>query len=77
MSEYGTVNRVSRIGPVVGRTLQCTRCHRTLDVLEAADGATTADEHRWIDPSDYLCGDCCLAGSIEELTAMSTNPGRT
>lgn len=52
---------------VVGRVLVCVRCRRTVDVLEAAAGARNDDEHRWINPSSYVCG-CCLEAAGEIVT---------
>lgn len=52
------VNRVSRIGSVVGRVMVCRRCWRSVDVIEAALGANTEEEHRWLDESAYVCGLC-------------------
>jgi hypothetical protein len=41
-----------------GRVLVCTRCRSSVEVLEAAHGARTDAEHRFIDPSRFVCGGC-------------------
>lgn len=54
-----------------GRMLVCTRCKEPMDVLEAAQGARTDDEHRHLDPETYVCGRC-LTGTVlpvEEIEA--------
>lgn len=40
------------------RPLACARCAETVDVFEANLGARTDDEHRFLDPATYICGQC-------------------
>lgn len=55
---------------VTGRLLVCTRCSSSVDVLEAAAGATTDAEHRWINPAEFVCGECLeAAGQITRVAA--------
>ena len=50
-----------KITHAVGRCLVCIECRAVVDVLEAWDGATTDEAHRWIVPAEYVCGACCEA----------------
>ena len=43
---------------IYGRVLVCTRCKTSGEVYEACEGATTPEEHDWIDPAEYVCGRC-------------------
>lgn len=52
---------------VYGRVLTCTRCKTTVEVFEACQGATTPEEHDWIDPAEYVCGRC-LDPEAEAIT---------
>lgn len=54
---------------VVGRQLTCTLCDAVVDVLEAAQGATTLGEHRHLDPANYACGECLDTPSCQEEQA--------
>lgn len=47
-----------RLDTILGRLLVCTRCGDTIDVLEATLGGRTSEQHRHIEPSEYVCGDC-------------------
>lgn len=42
------------------RPMVCVRCADRVDVFEATLGATSPDEHRWLDPSVYVCGECLV-----------------
>lgn len=46
------------IADVTHRTLRCTRCNVDVGVLEAAHGARTPEEHRFLDPDTYVCAGC-------------------
>ena len=50
-----------KITHAVGRCLTCIECAAVVDVLEAWDGATSDEAHRWIVPAEYVCGTCCEA----------------
>ena len=54
-----------------GRMLVCTRCGDDRDVMEAAQGARTDEEHQYLDPATYVCGQCQSGGvvPIEQLEA--------
>lgn len=58
---------------VVGRLLVCTKCGAAVDVLEAAVGASTDDEHRWIDPAAFVCGGCLDGLPLPDLVETSTD----
>lgn len=45
-----------------GRVLECTTCGAHVRVYEATQGARSDQEHRWIDPDAYRCGDCIEEG---------------
>lgn len=49
--------------PVIGRVLVCQQCRRSIDVLEAAQGARTDADHRHLDADDYRCGECMAGGN--------------
>jgi hypothetical protein len=51
---------------VIGRVLVCTSCRSEVQVLEAATGARTEAEHRWIDPETFVCGGCL---AVDDLPA--------
>lgn len=72
-----SVNRVSLIGPVVGRVMVCRRCRRSVDVVEAALGARTDAEHRWLDETEYVCGLCLDPAPLDlvEQDEPSTQAG--
>jgi len=58
-----------KITHAVGRCLVCIECGAVVDVLEAWDGATSDDEHRWIDPALYTCGECLCSATKATVTA--------
>jgi len=60
-----------KITHAVGRCLVCIECRAVVDVLEAWDGATTDEAHRWIVPAEYVCGACCEA---TQATVTATAP---
>lgn len=35
-------------------------------MLEAAQGARTEEEHRFLDADSYVCGDCLVAGGLAQ-----------
>jgi hypothetical protein len=51
----------------VSRALMCGRCRSSVEVFEAVQGAKTAAEHLFIDPSSFVCGGC-LERSGEAVT---------
>jgi hypothetical protein len=55
---------------VVGRILACNVCGAIVDVLEAASGATTDAEHRWINPDAYECGECLEAAQATDSATV-------
>lgn len=56
--------RRTTLGPI-GRLMTCTRCGALWDVLEAAQGARTPQEHEWVDPATFECADCRCAQIID------------
>lgn len=40
------------------RLLTCTRCGALTGVFEAAWGARTEEDHRFLDPAVFVCGGC-------------------
>ena len=52
-----------RLDAVVGRLMQCSECGAHVDVIEAAHGARSLAEHRFLDPESYVCGGCMTGGS--------------
>lgn len=44
------------------RHLFCTRCDTLIAVFEAAQGATSVEEHQFIDPLKFVCSWCLEAG---------------
>ena len=40
------------------RVLACTRCGDLVVVFEAATGAKTEEEHRFLDPAEFTCLEC-------------------
>lgn len=58
--------------PVIGRVLVCTRCRRSVEVLEAAQGARTDEEHRHLDAESYVCGECLSgAGEVKQIGTLA------
>lgn len=60
---------------VVGRVLVCIECGSCVDVLEACAGATTDDEHHWMDVDAYTCG-TCLEATGATVTADAPDTAR-
>lgn len=57
---------------IIGRVLVCTRCNRSVDVLEAASGARTDEEHRHLDADTYTCGECLeKAGEVRQMGTLA------
>lgn len=57
---------------VIGRVLVCQKCRRSVDVLEAAQGARTDEEHRHLDAESYVCGECLSgAGEVEQMGTLA------
>lgn len=57
---------------MIGRVLVCTSCRADVQVLEAAAGARSDDEHSWLDPEAFVCGGCLAADELpaEALEAL-------
>lgn len=59
--------------PRRGRWLVCTVCGESIDVLEAAQGARSDEEHRFLDPAKFRCGQCMeKAGEVAGVETIET-----
>lgn len=68
MNLFGETRRPKEpLGLVYGRLMVCTGpCGAVVDVVEAAYGARSLAEHRYLDVETYVCGDCLAAATIGE-----------
>lgn len=58
-----------------GRLLTCIGCRALVQVFEAAHGARSDDEHRYLDPDSYVCGDCCATVAVPARPGPSDTAG--
>lgn len=53
-----TERRTDRTLESYETVLPCTRCETLIALFEASTGATTEEEHRWGDPTTFVCVGC-------------------
>lgn len=57
-AKAGRLRRTDRPASDFERPLRCTHCDELVLVFEAAQGAKTEDEHRFLDPATFVCEAC-------------------